>query len=146
MQSVCNRYESLDVVTLPLVENDYVKDHALSGKGHEKGHDTKSDEIRNREEAIIKLLTDSPEFSISLIAKELQLSEKQVRIAMDNLKESLPGGLLFLFCTSPFGAETSILRSQNELHILEKMNFTLRNFQCSYKNELHPSELKKQAS
>ena len=76
------------VVTLPLMEKDHAKDHALSGKGHEKGRDSKSNEIRNREEAIIKLLTDWPEMSISLMSKELQLSEKQIRTAIDNLKES----------------------------------------------------------
>lgn len=63
------------------VSPDFQKsDHALSGKGHEKGHEneavSKSDEIDNRRRLIFDVINEVPSISIPLIAKRLDINEK----------------------------------------------------------------------
>lgn len=64
--------------------------HAVVEKGHEKGREkgreTKSSVIEKRMESILALLRKNSDKSIKKMAAELNLSEKQVRTAIDRLK------------------------------------------------------------
>ncbi len=60
--------------------------HAVSEKGHKKGHETKASIIKKRMESILLLLSTNSNASISTMAVELGLSEKQIRTAVDHLK------------------------------------------------------------
>ena len=65
-------------------------DHDISEKGrkkgHEKGHETKTSEIEKRTESILALLKADSNISISRMAGELEISEKQVRLGIDRLR------------------------------------------------------------
>ena len=66
------------------------RDQDLSGKGPrkgpEKGPETKSDEMQMRCEAILKAMIADNSISRPKLAEELNLTEKQVRTAIDRLK------------------------------------------------------------
>ena len=76
------------IVTLPLVE----KDHALFSKGREKGqekgHNKKADEIRDRADKVLKLITENPFMTLEEIASEIGITVKQTRTAIEFLKET----------------------------------------------------------
>ena len=56
------------------------------GKGPEKGPETKSDEMHKRCEAVLQLIRENSKISRPLLARQLGLTEKQVRAAVDRLK------------------------------------------------------------
>ena len=55
-------------------------------KGPEKGPETKSDEMHKRCEAVLQLIRENSKISRPLLARQLGLTEKQVRAAVDRLK------------------------------------------------------------
>ena len=73
------------IVTLPLVE----KDPAVSGpqpeKGPRKGPE-KGQEISPRGKLVLSLIQENPSISRKEIAARLNLTDKQVRTTIDNLK------------------------------------------------------------
>ena len=74
------------VVTLPLVK----KNQAVLGpgpeKGPEKGPENKADEMSARCEAILIEMKENPKVSRPMLMKKLNLTEKQVRTAIDHIK------------------------------------------------------------
>ncbi|MBQ7371959.1 MAG: hypothetical protein IJW67_08800 [Blautia sp.] len=70
------------VVTLPLVK----KEQAVLGPGPEKGPETKGDEMSARCGAILIEMKENPKVSRPMLMKELNLTEKQVRTAIDHIK------------------------------------------------------------
>jgi predicted HTH transcriptional regulator len=69
---------------------DTAQDQDLSGKGPEKGPEkrpeTKSDEMVVRSEAVLKEIIADRKISRPKLASKLNLTEKQVRAAIDRLK------------------------------------------------------------
>ena len=80
------------ILTLPLV----VQNQALSGKGPEKGPKkgpeekiiTKNEEINKRKNEIIATIKKNPTISRAQISHELGISDKQIRVALDDLKKN----------------------------------------------------------
>lgn len=70
------------VVTLPLVK----KNQAVLGPGPEKGPENKADEMSARCEAILIEMKENPKVSRPMLMKKLNLTEKQVRTAIDHIK------------------------------------------------------------
>lgn len=85
------------ILILPLLD----KNQAVLEKGHEKGrekgheNDTqndaairKTDEIELRVNSVYRLLKENPTISIAEIGRKLDLSDKQVRLALNNMKQN----------------------------------------------------------
>ncbi|MCR4598747.1 MAG: HTH domain-containing protein [Acetatifactor sp.] len=62
------------------------KDQDVSAKGPKKGPETKNDELALRCDAIIKEIKNNSKISRTVLAKELNITEKQVRTALEYLK------------------------------------------------------------
>ena len=79
------------VVTLPLVQKDSSGFQALFEKGPEKGPEkrpeTKTDEMTARCEAVLNAIKRDPKMPRPRLAAELNLTEKQVRAAIEKLRE-----------------------------------------------------------
>lgn len=77
-------------LTLPLV----VKDQALSEKGHEKGRekghekDKTSEEVKKRKQKVVEIIQNNPTVSIPQMSNQLEISDKQIRVALDDLKKN----------------------------------------------------------
>ena len=57
-------------------------------KGPEKGPETKKNEINQRCEEVLKYIQNNSSVSRAVLIEELNLSEKQIRIAIERLKAS----------------------------------------------------------
>lgn len=73
------------IVTLPLVEKDLVVSGPQSEKGPEKGPE-KDQKFEQRIESVLSMVKENPSISRKKIAERLNISEKQVRLAIDTLK------------------------------------------------------------
>ena len=71
------------IVTLPLERKDLV----LYEKGPEKRPESKSDEIEERIRVVFELIRNDPTISRAEIGRRLEISDKQVKLAVENLKE-----------------------------------------------------------
>ncbi len=80
---------SKTVITLPLVEKDQflAVSHEGPEKRPEKGPETNNNEAPSRETDILALIRENPKISRKAMAEKAGLSEKQVRTALDHLKE-----------------------------------------------------------
>ena len=61
-------------------------DQALSGPGPEKGPERDMDELSKRCNAVLAEMKANPKISRSMLMEKLNLTEKQVRIAIDHIK------------------------------------------------------------
>ena len=75
------------IVTLPLERKDQVLSEKGPEKGPEKRPESKSNEIEERMRIVFELIRNDPTISRAEIGRRLEISDKQVKLAVENLKE-----------------------------------------------------------
>lgn len=75
------------IVILPLVAKDPVLSEKRPEKGPKKGPETKADEIEKRIKLVFELIQKKPSITRAEIGRELHISEKQAKLAIEALKK-----------------------------------------------------------